>query len=188
MREAWASLRERQATQTYRYACAGWQRSNTDSIDKEEVDDLAVILQHVQEHYSQPLLAFIGHSKGAVVLLTLASQQSIPCKLVGFRWVFLLPLSRTLQLINVSGRFESSNVPASQRFTAAQNEELRNKGSFVWLNYRAGAEPERPLRRPYVVTQEELDAHANRRMDCLDQLPGRCMVLNLHGKGDGTGY
>ena len=92
-----------------------------------------------------------------------------------------------MQLINVSGRFESSNVPASQRFTAAQNEELRDKGSFVWLNYRAGAEPERPLRRPYVVTQEELDAHANRRMDCLDQLPGRCMVLNLHGKGDGTG-
>ena len=73
------------------------------------------------------------------------------------------------------------------RFTAAQNEELREKGSFVWLNYRAGPEPDRPLRRPYVVTQEALDAHATRRMDHLDQLPSTSMVLNLHGKGDGTG-
>ena len=85
MREEWESLKERQATQTYRCAYTVYKRSNTDGIDKEEVDDLAVILQHVQQHYSQPLLALIGHSKGAVVLLTLASQQDIPCKLVRLR-------------------------------------------------------------------------------------------------------
>lgn len=57
--------------------------SKTDGMRKEEVDDLAVILKHVRLHYpNNTLLALIGHSKGAVVLLTLASQQSIPCKLV----------------------------------------------------------------------------------------------------------
>lgn len=91
------------------------------------------------------------------------------------------------QIVNVSGRYESSNVVPTARFTAAQNEELNKNGSFVWLNYRAGKEPERPLRRPYVVTQQELDGHVKRTLECVTNLPEGTMVLNLHGKSDGTG-
>jgi enterochelin esterase-like enzyme len=77
-------------------------------------------------------LAIAGHSKGAVVALMLAAQHPMPCSLV----------------INVSGRYDASNLLSPvARFTKEQREQLDRDGSFTWLTYRAGPEPERPLRR-----------------------------------------
>ena len=126
---------------------------------------------HYLAAQSIPVLAIAGHSKGAVVALKLASQtRELPCKLI----------------VSVSSRFDSHNIPSKSRFTPTQLEELERTGSFTWLNYRAGPEPERSERRPYIVTQQSLDDHSKRSLECVCNLPEGTAVLGLHGKADGT--
>jgi len=135
---------------------------------QEEVDDLYKVVQHFSK--TERILALVGHSKGAVVLLNLATQHPLPCSL----------------LVNVSGRFDAKNLGAQSRFTKDQDALLANEGQFVWMSYRAGPEPDRSERRPYLVTAEAVEAHQKRTLDCLQTLPEGISVLNIHGKADGT--
>lgn len=145
---------------------------------QQEVQDLTCVMEHIKslEAPYNRLLGIIGHSKGAVVSLLAACTPT-------FATLNPRPL-----VINLSGRFDASNLSQNRnRFTPEQYEELDTKGSFVWLNYRAGPEPERPERRPYVVTKVEMDRHATRTLAPLEHnLPAGLSVLTLHGRTDGT--
>lgn len=145
---------------------------------QQEVEDLCCVLEHIHTLPApyNTLLAIAGHSKGAVVTLLTACQPAL-------RSLDPLPM-----IINISGRFDASNLSHNRnRFTEEQYHQLDTQGSFVWMHYRAGAEPERTERRPYLVTKEEMDRHATRTMAGLkDHLPAGLSVLSVHGKADGT--
>ena len=124
------------------------------------------------------IVAICGHSKGAVVLLLYASnpalrtvngvESAVPCNL----------------LINVSGRFDAQGT--SNRFSQQQQELLKTEGSFIWLYYRSGPEPDRPFKRPYIITREAMEKHHQRTLAGISNLPQGIHVLTVHGKSDGT--
>jgi hypothetical protein len=101
-------------------------------------------------------------------------------------------------VVNVSGRYDAQNLTQS-RFTLEQEEQLEREGSFTWLNYKAGPEPERPQRRcasptgnthlkrrrPYKVTKEAVEHHKRRKLDCVRDIPEHINILSLHGRADG---
>lgn len=90
-------------------------------------------------------------------------------------------------VVNISGRFDAANLSANKnRFTAEQYQQLEETGEFVWMRYRAGLWPERPERRPYRVTREDMARHATRTLAHLEHDLHPCSILNLHGKSDGT--
>lgn len=145
---------------------------------QQEVEDLTCVIQHIQTLPAphNKVLGIVGHSKGAVVSLLAACTPA-------FAALQPVPL-----LVNLSGRFDASNLSHNRnRFKPEQYDELDRTGHFVWMHYRAGPEPERAERRPYVVTKAELDRHATRTLAHLEhQLPKGLSVLTLHGKADGT--
>lgn len=153
-------------------------------LSQEEIDDLKHLLSHVRTSNSAPLnriAAIIGHSKGAVVVLSLASDASFLSALNGAS-------SPPPLIISLSARYDTSSLSPSglSRFNDEQKAALERDGRFVWLRYRAGPEPERPERREYVVTKEAVESAKRRTLECVESIPRGTQVLLLHGRADGT--
>ena len=91
-------------------------------------------------------------------------------------------------VVSISARYDTSSLSPSglSRFSPEQQEALHRDGSFVWLNYRAGPEPDRLEKRSYVVTKEDVESAKKRTLECVSNIPKGVQVLLLHGRADGT--
>jgi len=169
-----ADLEDRLAFDTFSFDARGMGESDGETgyaNTEQECDDLAEVLRHLVER-GETIRAVCGHSKGAVVALMYASRSdAVPCPLV----------------VSVSARYDARDSSAGvARFSPAQQDELEQTGRFEWLSYRCGPEPERPHRRKYIVTREDIERAAKRSLECVASMAETTQTLVLHGKADGT--
>ncbi|CAI2182689.1 6589_t:CDS:2 [Funneliformis geosporum] len=125
---------------------------------EEEVENVRCIVSYVREKLERKVLCICGHSKGAAVVLLYASKYSD------------VPL-----IINISARYDHTQIPPS-RFRPEQLEELKTKGSFVWLKLG---------NQDYVIRQEDMNASLSLDMSVVKNIDKRKIrVLTVHGSKD----
>ncbi|CAG8583747.1 11802_t:CDS:2 [Funneliformis caledonium] len=125
---------------------------------EEEVENVRCIVSYVREKLGRKVLCICGHSKGAAVTLLYASKYSD------------VPL-----IINISARYDHTQTPPG-RFKPEQLEELKTKGSFVWLKHR---------KKDYVIRQEDMNASLSLDMSVVKNIDKRKVrVLTVHGSED----
>ena len=169
-----ADIEPRLAFDTFAFDARGMGESDGETgyaNTEQECDDLGEVLRALLER-GETIRSICGHSKGAVVALMYASRpDAVECRLY----------------VAISPRYDARDSSAGvARFSAEQRDELERTGRFVWLHYRCGPEPERPHRRPYVVTREDIARAAERSLECVSNMAEGTSALVLHGKADGT--
>lgn len=176
------------------------------------------LLEHATRTFPPPddkILALVGHSKGAVVALALASsplfatlESPLP-RPSPSSFLPVLPHSnsstpagtpRSLTpppsavfvgprrpfVVSLSGRYDTSSLSPSGLSRFTPSQISLLESQGSFVWLTYRVGASRSEKREYVVTKEEIEGAKTRTLECVDKIPEGCAVLCLHGRADGT--